>query len=1111
MRSLLLTLAISGLLVTLQGCSPSGTGAAGGSQSVNVPDVVDFNWHVRQILSNNCFQCHGPDAAARQAGLRLDDPVVAMAELLESPGRHAIVPGEPQRSMLVERIRHADPEQRMPPLESRKSLSHEEMAILEAWIEQGAHYKPHWSLLAPRAGEPEETPFDDLAHNAIDRYVFAGLDAAGLAPSPEADRETLINRATLSLIGLPPTLDEVDAFIADTRSDAFARLVDRLLESSRYGERMAVEWLDVARYSESDGFLDDLHERFFWPWRDWVIEAFNENMPYHEFSRWQLAGDLLPNPADEQILATAFGRLGKRSTENGIIDEEYRVEYMAERGELVGSAFLGLTVGCAKCHDHKYDAISQADYYSLAAFFNSIDERGFYAPGRTGHSVGPTLLWPDDETEQALAAVRATLAALTEQESQALVNARDESQERARFLAADSNALAAELEASLDAHLVAHYPLDRAYRGSVEHLKQPNAFGPGVSLQNGLVEQLLTLSPSTTPGMPEAVFQEANLRPGHQGEAFFVTADNKGFLGADVGYYERSDAFSIDLWIFVPDNRDFTDATIFNHRNHGVFVGDTGYTLNIEGENLRFDLIHLSPYNMISVYAGEPVPRGAWSHVTVTYDGSSSARGVGLYLNGEPLPLEVRKDNLFRTILPTPGIGAAGFDAAFYGFAFGRRFRAEVFAEGAVDEIRVFDSALTPLEVEFLHHGTAGFASTPTHIVVHLAERAPAVQSVRAELVEVRAKENLLMTATPQIMVLGDVGEARQAYLLERGLYNQRGRPVQPQGLSEVLEWNDSLPRNRLGLVDWLFDPDNPLTARVFVNRLWQMHFGTGLVATPEDFGTQGALPTHPELLDWLAIEFIESGWDIKHMHRLMVTSATYRQSSTASPDSLTKDPENLLLSRGYRQRLPAEVIRDRALAVSGLLVDEIGGPSRYPYQPPGVWEATLSFLTNSWPEPDAVPVDDHHGRTLYTFVKRNAPPPSMMVFDFADRNVSTVKRTVSNTPLQALVLLNDPQYVETYKWMAHGALEAAADPDNRLAHLFRAATRREAAPEELDLIREYYDQARARYAETPAEARRLLDVGVRDFATAEDIPELAALTLVAGAVMNTPDAYSMR
>ena len=1105
-----MTLALGGLLVTLQGCSPSGPGAAGGPQSVNVPDVVDFNWHVRQILSNNCFQCHGPDAAARQAGLRLDDPVVAMAELLESPGRHAIVPGEPRRSMLVERIRHADPEQRMPPLESRKSLSSEEMAILEAWIEQGARYKPHWSLLAPRAGEPEETPFDNTAHNAIDHYVFAGLDTAGLAPSPEADGETLINRATLSLTGLPPTLDEVDAFIADTRPDAFARLVDQLLESPRYGERMAAEWLDVARYSESDGFLDDLHDRFFWPWRDWVIEAFNENMPYDEFSRWQLAGDLLPKPTREQLLATAFGRLGKRSTENGIIDEEYRVEYMAERGELVGSAFLGLTVGCARCHDHKYDAISQADYYSLGAFFNSIDERGFYAPGRTGHSVGPTLLWPDAETEQALAAVRSGLAELAERESQALILARSESRTRAAALADDANALAAELQASLDARLVAHYPLDRDYLGSVEHLKQPNAFGPGVALQNGLAEELLTLSPSETPDMPDAVFQEADLRPGQQGEAFFVTADNKGFLGADVGYFERSDAFSIDLWIYVPDNRDFTDATIFNHRDHGVFVSDTGYTLNIEGEHLRFDLIHLSPNNMISVYAGDPVPRGAWSHVTVTYDGSSSARGVGLYLNGETLPLEVHKDNLFRTILPTTGIGAAGFDAAFYGFAFGRRFRAEVFTGGAVDEIRVFDAALTPLEVEFLHNGTADFASAPERIAAHLAERTPAVHSVRAELGEVRAEENRLMTATPQIMVLGDIDEPRQAFLLERGVYNQPGRPVQPQGLSEVLEWGDSLPRNRLGLVDWLFDSGNPLTARVFVNRLWQMHFGTGLVATPEDFGTQGALPTHPELLDWLAIEFIESGWDIKHMHRLMVTSATYRQSSTASPESLAMDPENLLLSRGYRQRLPAEMIRDRALAVSGLLDDEIGGPSRYPYQPPGVWEATLSFLTESWPEPDAVPADNHHARTLYTFVKRNAPPPSMVVFDFADRNVSTVRRTVSNTPLQALVLLNDPQYVEAYKWMAHGALETAADPDERLAHLFRAATRREAAPEELALMRVYYDQARTRYAEAPAEAQRLLDVGIRDFAAAEDIPDLAALTLVAGAVMNTPDAYSI-
>ena len=1101
-------------------------------------EPVDFNFQVRPILSENCFRCHGPDAGGRKAGLRLDIAAAAYAALPESPGKHAIVPGSLSKSELVRRITATDADERMPPAAAHKTLTREQIDTLTRWVQQGAEYKPHWAYIPPRKAAPPASSFAERAISPIDAFVFARLGKAGLQPSPETDRETLINRVTLDLTGVPPTPAEVDDFVADKSPKAYEKVVDRLLTSPRYGERMAEAWLDVARYAESDGYLDDQHGRLLWPWRDWVIQALNRNMPYDQFATWQLAGDLLPGATREQLLATVFGRLGKRSTENGIIDEEYRVDYVNERAELVGKAFLGLTVGCAKCHDHKYDTISQEDYYSLGAFFNSIDERGFYAAGFTNRTVGPTISWTDASTDTKLANAQARLsqqiAAFDAALGRATVRA---SAQAEKLLGQSPGAARALVERSIKRSTLAYYPLDGSrppLPGEIEarFKNQRKPFFPPDSplvtrfaevaksgkpsplqrrVPNTLVENLLTFSPSATPGVAPAVFQEAELKPGIKGNAFYVSDKNIGFLAQDIGWFERSQEFGFDLWIRLPAGKVYDDATVVNHRDHNVITGDSGYTLNLEQNHLRFDLIHMSPHNMLSVRGLEALPGDQWIHVAVMYDGSSRAGGIHLYVNGAPASVEIEKDNLTRTILPTLVAGTLGGE--YYGFAFGYRFRDELFTGGLIDEIRIFDRALTPLEVRFEYSDRAELSRDPAARKSELAEliamNDPEVRAAAKQLGDARETVNAISTSAPEIMVMGDTPRARQAYLLERGVYNQHGREVSPRGLERVFRWQASLPPNRLGLARWLFDPQNPLTARVTVNRLWALHFGRGIVETVEDFGTQGSNPTHPELLDWLAVEFMNSGWDLKHMHRLMVLSATYRQSSDATPEALEKDPQNLLLARASRQRLPAETIRDNALAASGLLVDRIGGPSVYPFQPGGVWESVGS--KHEYPQPSEVPNDEHHRRSLYSFIKRTAETPSMVVFDFADRNVSTVRRPLSNTPLQALVLLNDPQYREAYRALAQRALEAGGDDATRIQRVFGLALRRKPMGSEASVLADYYTAERKRFAAAPAQAAAAVSIGVSPVDSTLDPVELAALTSVAAAVLNTPDAYSTR
>ena len=1125
-----------------------GTAQQGAPAARSQSREIDFNWDIRPILSDNCFQCHGPSASSRQVNLRLDTPEGAYAQrgTADNP-RWPVVSGDPDASEMIRLVTHPVRAVQMPPASTNKTLTDEEVALLSEWIQQGAEYKPHWAYITPTRPEPPALgTMGARAVTDIDRFVFARLEEEGLAPSAEADKETLINRVSLTLTGLPPALEEVDAFVADPRPDAYERLVDRLLASTRYAERMATYWMNLARWADTDGFLDDHHDRVLWPWRDWVIDAFARNMPFDRFSTWQLAGDLLPNPTREQRLATAFLQVGPRTTENGAIDEEYRVESVIDKTNTIGDAFLALTVGCARCHDHKYDVISQRDFYSLGAFFNSLDEPGFYPPGHSTVTAGPTLLWPSEEHAAEIAATEALISREeAEYEAAREATVAEAGAKVDVLLSGSSLELAARLQASLDEATVAHYPFDEVilYTDDDElpesrppaiappELVQPTRRGrgsgppPGAggsNLPRGYIREGLAYSPASTSGTAPAILSESIVREGISGNALFFDENNKGFLDNDVGRFERTEEFTLDLWFFQGRVYEFHPSEqigatgkglpygvpIVQHRDDDN-SGGAGYRLQIEDGDLWVYLAHSRAANMIALRVEDPLPVQEWVHITVTYDASSRAAGTTVYFNGEPVQVFVDHDTLTQSILP---LNYNPVVDDFVGFSFGQRMREKPPVDSGLDELRFFGKALTPVEVKCLHAQAAALQGDSNALRASLTEfvvaNDPNLVAAKRELGAAREAHNEIVSIVPEVMVSRDAPTVRPAYRLNLGRYNERAETVTPQGLDQVFPWDPTLPQNRLGLTHWLFDLEHPLVSRVFVNRMWQMHLGTGLVDTSENFGAQGSVPTHPDLLDWLAVEFVESGWDVKHVHRLIVTSAAYRQVSDATEALLGVDPQNTLLARGPRFRMPSEMVRDHVLAASGLLHEELGGPSLYPYQPLGVWNP--GNTSHVYPEPDSVPTD-HHRRSMYTFIKRTAINPQMQLFDFPDRNLSSVRRQISNTPLQALNLLNDPQYTEAYRALATPAMGVSADADAQLTRLFRLATRRAPRADELEILREFYAGELDRYRRAPANAEALVSIGVTELNASIDRPRLAALTSAAALIMNSPDAYTIR
>lgn len=1054
-------------------------------QLSSLPEVIDFNYHVKPILSDKCFACHGPDQSNQKAGLRLDIAKNAYQKLEES-GHRAIVRRKPNKSELVKRILSHDPEYQMPPPEFKVELTDQEIAILIKWVEQGAEYKPHWSFIPPTKPSLPKINDQDWVQNEIDHFVLSNLENHEIEPSQKASKENLIRRLNFNLTGLPPSLREIKDFVNDHSENAYEKLLDRLLASPAYGERMAADWMDVARYAESDGYLDDKH-RDPSPYRDWVINAFNKNMPYDQFGTWQLAGDLVDNPSQESILATAFNRLQKKNSEAGIVFEEYRVEYVADRTQTYGKAFLGLSVECARCHDHKYDPITQKDHYEIFAFFNNTNEIGtaVYGPGQV---PGPSLLLTDEEQEGILKFIDHKITVGKEELAAAITT--DQSQ--IELWQNDRKALETSLRSTLDSAIVAEYDFEE-------------------------LEQIADTKKQTTPNLHSkeslAVIKEGIVKKGESGNGVFIEDYTTIVLPENIGWFDQSDPFTVSLSIF-PEKK-FEEAVIFTHCED-IRLGLKGYSMYLEHNRPTFVIARSWPSNAIQVKAKNPITEQEWSNITVSYDGMGEAAGVHIYLNGKEVEVEKEIDNLYKSILFVDDIHTYGFN----GFNLGVRDKMITFLHSGLDNLQIFDEELSSLEVLY-NRKNQDFKERFTELEpdkrkqfindYYIYRIDPKVNSVRQNILALRKEKLDSLEPIPEIMVLGDLPhDPRPTYVLDRGMYDAPTEEVFPNVPEAIMPFDRELPRNRLGLSKWTFDKDNPLTARVFVNRLWQMHFGRGLVNTSDDFGNQGSLPSHPSLLDWLAVEFQESGWDIKHLHKKILMSATFQQSSKVRSELTEIDTDNVLLARGPSTRMSAEMVRDNALAVSGLLSPKVGGPSVYPYQPEGLWD---EITNKKWRYKYLQePGEGLYRRSLYTIWKRTSGPPSMQIFDAGDRSVCTVKRTQTSTPLQALVLLNDPQYIEAAYILAENLIrENVGDPQNQLKQAFQIGTGRAAAEKELDLLGQFLQKELERFKVNEEEASAYLDMGETKIDENSDPVKVAALATVINGIMNTSEGYTIR
>ena len=889
---------------------------------------VEFNREIRPVLSDPCFACHGPDAGNRKSKLRLDQESGAKMDL--GKGRFGIVPGSPERSEVFKRITSANQALRMPPAYlGHEKLGDREIKLIREWIEQGAPYQQHWSLIPPRRPDLQQSGV-----HPIDQIVRARLEREGLRPAPPADRLTLLRRVTLDLTGLPPTPQEGDAFASDKSPEAYAKVVDRLLASPRYAERMSIRWLEAARYSDTNGYQTD-GPRDMWRWRDWVIDAYNHNMPFDQFTVEQIAGDLLPNATLSQRIATGFHRNHRTSAEGGIVDEEFRLEYVSDRTETTSMVWLGSTVGCARCHDHKYDPFTQKDYYSLSAFFNNVPEKGFvYNFG----NEEPYIKAPLPEQEKKLAELDSRVAAAKK--------------------AVDSlEPVLHKEQAKWERKLIRGKPLEW-------------------SITSGQIFN------ETVSG--ETHFDGARVIEG----------------GKDSPKIDYQDPFTFSAWI-KPQG----DGAILS-RGEDYFEGH-GHYLYVLGGKIRLHHVFRWTDLGMRVESGEPVKMNEWQHVAVTYDGSMKASHVKIYVNGVLQPLKILFDQgIWPLDIKGPWrVGAGG----------GKFFN------GDLRDVRVYKRELSGAEVATLPlEGPLNAVAAKPEASRTNAEkdklrycyvegRAPAkILKARSDWETAKVERDKYYATIPTVMVMAERPQPRETHVLRRGAYDNPGDVVTAHTPAALPPMPDDLPRNRLGLARWLVDRNNPLTARVTVNRFWQMLFGVGLVKTVEDFGSQGEWPIYPDLLDWLAVEFMDSGWDVKHILKEIVMSQTYQQSSRVTQESVQRDPENRLLARGPRIRLSPEMIRDQALAVSGLLVEKVGGPSVKPYQPPGLWQ---ELQGGKGYEQDHG--DNLYRRSLYTYWKRTVAPPMMINFDAASRETCVVRETRTNTPLQALNLMNDVIYLE--------------------------------------------------------------------------------------------------
>ena len=999
--------------------------------------TVQFNRDIRPILSENCFACHGPDAAKRMTALRLDNELGAETAL--SGGRKAIVPGDPESSELYLRVSASDPTKRMPPASmGHDPLADREIGLLRQWIAEGAQWQGHWAFLPPvrptvPAGEHPGWPV-----NPVDSFVLRRMRAEGLEPSAPASKEALIRRASLDLTGIPPELADIDAFLADDSPDAYETVVDRLLESPRYAERMAIRWLDAARYADTNGYQTDA-ERDMWRWRDWVIEAFDSNKPFDEFTLEQIAGDMLPNARLDQIVATGFNRNHRGNGEGGIVDAEYAVEYVVDRVDTTSTVWLGLTLGCARCHDHKYDPFSQREYYELFAYFNNVPEKG--KAFKYGNSP-PFVKAPTSEQQTVLARMDADLAAVRAERDGLEVRHASDRPEWEKVLASEPTEW-----------------IDR--RGLTI------AFPEGHDL----------------PEPTEQAFASGS----------FAELGDK----ANFGFRDR---FSVTAWIRPED----PNGTIVSRTKHVLPEDDTqsnpGWGFYLKNGKLQVNLVTRWLDDCLRLEAKRPVTIGKWQQVGFTYDGTRLASGVRIFIDGESVDLKIIRDEMNQEIRSKEPLRV------------GRGLGLEY--QGKLRRLLVYDRALTPDEMLIASEER----SLDEIAAIPAANRTPSqslklgqayreglgpadLTALSARVRDLERQRSAYFDAVPTVMVMQEASPRRKTFRLDRGAYDAPSEQVQP-GLPAAL--SSTNPGDRLGFARWLASRDNPLTARVTVNRVWQMLWGSGIVTTVEDFGSQGEWPTHPELLDWLAVDFMDSGWDMKALVKTIAMSAAYRQSSRLIPGESTSDPDNRLLARGPRLRLPAESVRDLSLAVSGLLVEGLGGPSVRPYQPAGLWTELAGgadYAVGSG--------DDLYRRSLYTFWKRAVPPPSMMLFDSAGREACTVRSVRTNTPLQALNRMNDAAYMEASRALAGRALrEARAGRDQRLGYMFRLATSRHPSEKETQVLSSGFNYHLDRFRSDPVAASALLGEQPRHLGEVS-APEAAAYAMIASLVLNLDETIT--
>ena len=1108
--NLVTLLLIAGALVaTAGGCKgrDSSHGGSGAGQH------LDFNQDVQPVLASNCFSCHGPDPEMRKAGLRLD---LEESAFRKRPGRpDAIVPGHPESSELIKRIESSDPHYLMPQSaqDDAKPMKPGDIAILRRWIAEGAHYRPHWAFDKPERAALPEVQEKSWVKTPIDRYVLVRLKQEGLVPSPEADKATLIRRVTLDLTGLLPTPAEVNAFEHDTSPQAYEHVVDRLLVEPSFGEQRTRYWLDYVRYADTYGLHFD-NNRDGWPYRDYLIKAFNSNKPFDQFAMEQIAGDLLPAKTIDPIIGSGWVRSGVSSNEGGTIPEELRVNIARERAEAYGATFLGLTVGCAVCHDHKYDPTTQKDFYQLSAFFNNIDEEPFNGDKP---NWAPVLQIPKPENLKAYNEVLSKRSGLQSQ---------------------------------LDASRLKERSLISQWVASRENPAQPvstDQLQLRLRLDEGGGEVLKNSAPHANP----ASFEIGKFKP-QWGETTWLWPDfrmdtsTRVMLG-QAGDFEWNQSFSSGGWLMVRSAPNFTSSSV-----SGALISKMDTTQHSRGWDLavvkgivNVDLVDeapkeeapkppkakgskdkapkdkapkvvepkdTTPMRAIKVSTVKPLATdGHWDHLFFTYDGSGKAAGIKIYLNGGPVATKVVSDTLSGATIRTQAPMQLGW----------RYPDAQPARDTRYQDVRLYGRTLNAEETQRLLYEdyVAEITSRPIgqwdqdqwHVVseFYFKNVDTSSKAIQGQIAELDAQLDKLSKGGDITIVSKERPSIAYANILTRGVYTARRERVEADTPHFLPSLPTGKPRNRLALAEWTVSPANPLTARVTVNRMWNELFGQGLVETTEDFGIMGQRPSNPELLDWLAVEFRESGWNMKHMYKLMVMSAVYRQSAKSTPEQLAKDPKNVFLSHGPRFRMDAEMLRDIALASSGLLVNKVVGPSVKTYQPPNVWE------TVGYPSSDTTKYKQEHGaalyrRSMYTYWKRMATMPDMDAFDAPARDVACTRRQRTDTPLQALVTMNDVQWVEASRALAERVIkEGGKRPEQRIQYLSDILLSHDPPPQMEAVLEQSFAQMQQHYAADPKAAHELIAVGESRSDPAISAPELAAWTMVVSEVFNLDETLN--